>query len=245
MIYYLSYIRDITESNYLGIKIDKSIIEPFLKELKEHLGEEDFEKYTNLQQQRDRDTYHITVVGLMDFNKLTKDLGIDKFTNSLQMILRFPIDDLKMMGLGTARKNENKAYFVVCQSEKLKQIRETYGLPEQDFHITLGFLHKDVFGVRKNEIMKKKSELIKLLREEYLKSENFNFLKKIENWEEDPELDIVPISLNETNFKVKVGEKILGVGLIEEKLRVVFRYKEEDKEVRIPTTELIKILKND
>jgi hypothetical protein len=148
------------------------------------------------------------------------------------------------MGLGTAKKNENQTFFVVCKSDKLDAIRKRYDLPQHDFHITLGFKHKDVFGVRKNEVMEKKSKLIDKLKTEFLKKENFLFLKSIENWNEDTQLDIIPIELNETTFKVKVGDKILGIGLIEDKLRVVYRFDEEKEETRIPTTELIKILKN-
>jgi hypothetical protein len=87
-----------------------------------------------------------------------------------------------MLGVGTAQKNENRAYFVVCRSEKLQAIRKRYNLPEQDFHVTLGFKFKDVFGVRKNEVLKKTSKFVQLLGQEYLKRENFEFLRKIDNW---------------------------------------------------------------
>ena len=138
MEYYLTNLKDISGNNYLGIKIENGWVEPFLNELKEILGE-DFSKYTNLQQQRDHNSYHITVINVMDYNRLTKEMGISNFINSLDLIFKYPIDDLQMLGIGTASRNENRAYFVVCRSEKLKAIRDRYGLPEQDFHITLGF----------------------------------------------------------------------------------------------------------
>lgn len=243
MIHYLTYLKDILGNNYLGIKVNKTNIDPFLKEMESHLGE-DFEEYVDNQQKRDRGSNHLTVINVRDYNKLSKEMGMSNFINSLEDIFKFPIDDLKMMGLGTAKKNENQTFFVVCKSDKLDAIRKRYDLPQHDFHITLGFKHKDVFGVRKNEVMEKKSKLIDKLKTEFLKKENFLFLKSIENWNEDTQLDIIPIELNETTFKVKVGDKILGIGLIEDKLRVVYRFDEEKEETRIPTTELIKILKN-
>jgi hypothetical protein len=243
MIHYLTYLKDVLGNNYLGLKIPKSNIDPFIDEMKSYLGDE-FEEYLDNQQKRDRGSNHLTVINVIDYNKLSKEMGMSNFINSLEDIFKFPIDDLKMMGLGTAKKNENQTFFVVCKSDKLDAIRNRYELPQHDFHITLGFKHKDVFGVRKNEVIKKKSQLIDKLKNEFSKKENFLFLKSIENWNEDNQLDIIPIELNETTFKVKVGDKILGIGLIDDKLRVVYRFDEEKEEVRIPTTELIKILKN-
>lgn len=243
MIHYLTYIKDVIGNNYLGIKVNDDAINPFLNELKSHLGD-DYDEFVSNKQKRDRGSNHITVINVMDYNKLGKKMGMSNFINSLEMIFKYPIDDLKMMGLGTAKKNENQTFFVVCKSEKLDAIRERYNLPPHDFHITLGFKYKDVFGVRKNEVMDKKSDLLKLLSQKYLERENFEFLKKINNWNEDPQQEIIPIKLSETTFKVKVGDKILGISIVEGDLRVVYRYNEEKEEPRIPTTELIKILKN-
>lgn len=242
MTYYITHIKDITGSNYLGIKINQSTIQKFLDELKDHLGDE-YDKYITNQQNRDRGSHHITVINVMDYNKLSKESGISNFVNSLDKVFKFPIDDLKMMGVGTAKRNENTTYFVVCKSEKLDAVRKRYELPDHDFHITLGFSHKDVFGVRKNEVMKKKSDLLKLLSTEYLKRENFQFLRNIENWDEDPNLEIIPIELKENIFKILVGENTIGIGIIDGSLRVVWKQKSEN-ESRIPTTELIKIFKN-
>lgn len=241
MEYYLSYIKDVTGNNYLGIKIEKGLIEPFLSELKDILGSE-YETYTNLQQQRDHGSYHITVINVMDYNKLGKQ-GIDQFINSLESVMKYPIDDLQMLGVGTAQKNENRAYFVVCRSEKLQAIRKRYNLPEQDLHITLGFKWKDCFGVRKNEVLKKNSKFIQLLGQEYLKKENFEFLRKIQGWNENPDLEIIPISISESYLKVKVGEFLMDIGLSEDnKFQIFTRYKDEKNSDRMPTTELLSII---
>jgi hypothetical protein len=243
MVYYINHIKDIIGNNYLGIKVDESIVQPFLEDLKSHLGDK-YEDYINNQKKRDNNQYHVTVINVMDYNKLSKEIGMSKFVSSLDNIFKYPIDDIKMMGVGTAKRNENQTYFIVCKSDKLDAIRKRYELPEHDFHITLGFLHKDVFGVRKNEVIKKKSQLLQLLKVEFLKKENFEFLRKISNWEEEPELEIIPIELKETIFKVKVGDMILGISNIDGEMKVVYRFKENKEEKRIPTTELIKILKN-
>lgn len=241
MTYFLSYIRDITGNNYLGIKIEKALVDPFLNELKDILGSE-YETYTNLQQQRDHGSYHITVINVMDYNKLGKQ-EIDQFINSLESVMKYPIDDLQMLGVGTAQKNENRAYFVVCRSEKLQAIRKRYDLPEQDFHITLAFKFKDVFGVRKNEVLEKKSKFIQLLGVEYLKKENFEFLRKIENWNENPDLEIIPISISESYLKIKVSDYLMDIGLTEDNnFRIFTRYKDEKNSSRMPTTELLSII---
>lgn len=241
MQYFLSYIKDIAGNNYLGIKIEKGLVEPYLVELKDILGSE-YETYTKFQQERDHGSYHITVINVMDYNKLSK-LGMDKFINSLETIMKYPIDDLQMLGIGTAQKNENKAYFVVCRSEKLKAIRERYDLPEQDFHVTLGFKFKDVFGVRKNEVLKRDSKFIQLLGEEYLKSENFEFLRKIDNWDENPDLEITPVSLSDSFLKVKVGDYLMDIGITDDSNFQVFtKYKDEKNLRRMPTSELLSII---
>ena len=242
MIYYLSYLKDAVGNNYIGVKIEKGLIDHFLTELKDILGS-DYETYIKLQQERDHDSYHITVINVMEFNRLSKQ-NVDVFLNSLESIMKYPIDDIQMLGIGTATKTTNRAYFVVCRSEKLAAIRERYSLPEQDFHITLGFKFKDVFGVRKNVVLEKKSKFIQLLGQEYLKKENFEFLKKIENYEENPDLEIIPISLTDTQLKIKVGDNLMDVGLTEEdnKFFIFTRYKEEKESPRMPTTELLSII---
>jgi len=241
MTQYLSYVKDSIGNNYLGIKIDKGIAETFLNELKDILGSE-YETYTKLQQDRDHGSYHITVINVMDYNRLSKQ-NLDGFVNSLESVMKYPIDDIQLLGVGTATKTTNTAYFVVCRSEKLQAIRKRYDLPEQDFHITLGFKFKDVFGVRKNVVLEKKSKFFQLLGAEYLKKENFEFLKKIENYNENPDLEIIPISITDTHLKIKVGDTLMDIGITDDNHFSVFtRYKEEKETHRMPTTELLSII---
>ena len=144
----IEYIKDINGQNYLAIKVELSN-KPFLDRLESELGE-DFLLYTGNQIARDGGKYHITVINVMDYGRLTKSMGMDKFVSALQPILEYEIDDLDMLGVGKAESKGNTSYFVVCESDKLDAVRTRFGLPKQDFHITLGFDKRDVFGVTKD-----------------------------------------------------------------------------------------------
>lgn len=146
----IEYIKDINGQNYLAIKVELSNIQPFLDRLESELGE-DFLLYTGNQIARDGGKYHITVINVMDYGRLVKSLGMDKFLSALESILEYEIDDLDMLGVGKAESKGNTSYFVVCESDKLDAVRTRFGLPKQDFHITLGFDKKDVFGVTKDK----------------------------------------------------------------------------------------------
>ena len=154
MKHYIEHVKDAVGQNYLAIKIDTIETLPFLDELRSILGKEDCDLYTSNQEARDKGEHHITVINVMDYSRLTKAMGLDKFVEALQPILEYEIDDLQMLGVGKAEAKGNTAYFVVCDSDKLQAVRTRFELPKQDFHITLGFDKKDVFGVPKNEIIK-------------------------------------------------------------------------------------------
>jgi hypothetical protein len=153
MVYYVSYVKDRLGNNYLGIDIPYEIVEPYLTRLEEVIGEENYQIFTKNQQTRDSGKHHMTVINVMDYNRLSKDRGFDKFINSLELVFDYEIGDLEMLGIGTATKDTNTAYFIVCKSDKLDAIRTRYSLPKHDFHITLAFNPKDVFGVPKNKVI--------------------------------------------------------------------------------------------
>ena len=247
MIFYLTYLKDSIGNNYLGIKFDHNTVEPFLNKLKEVLSEEDYEVYTDNQQKRDHNDggYHMTVINVMDYNKLSKEMGVSNFINSLEEPLNYEIDDLQLLGLGTASKNENTTYFVVGKSDKLQAIRDRYKLPEHDMHITLGFKWKDVFGVRKNEVMQIKSKFLQLLKQEFYKKENFNFVREISNFEEPKDLEIIPISISDKYLRILCGDMIMDIGYLdqENKLFIFTKYKKSSDVSRLPLTEIYKILK--
>lgn len=244
MTYYNTYLKDILNNNYIGIKIPNEIVQPYLNFLKEEIGEDNYALYTENQQKRDRGDYHITVLNVMEFNKLNKELGMDKFVNSLDAVFKYEIDDLKLKGVGTATKNENRAYFIVCESEKLNAIRTRYELEPRDFHVTLGFQYKDVFGVRKNEVMKKSSKFLQLLAQEYYKRENWNFIKKIENYNLDPNSEVIPLKIEETFIKVKVDGMFMDIAYLDDKFWIVTCYSANEDLPRLSETEIAKKLKN-
>lgn len=246
MTYYLSYVKDTLDNNYLGIKIEIGHVLTYLEKLKSVLSESDYESYTQNQQNRDHGSHHITVVNVQDYNKLSREIGLSNFVENLEDILKYPVDDIKMLGLGTAGKNENRAYFVVCQSDKLDAIRTRFDLPKQDFHITLGFKWKDVFGVRKNEIMNIKSRFLKELKQEFYKKDNFNFIKKISNYDLDEDAQIIPISISDDFIKILCDDMIMDVGFSSDKneLFIFTKYKKSTDVSRLPLTEIYRILEN-
>lgn len=226
MIHYVGYLKDRIGNNYLGIKMPNGEVERFLEELKGFLSEEDFKIFTDNQKKRDNGGYHITVMSVPEFNKLNNDMGMDKFVSSLQSIFKYDIDDLKMMGIGTAEKSTNKTFFVVCRSEKLDAIRDYYGLSEKDFHITIGFKWKDVFGVRKNVVIKKESVFLDVLKQKYVNKQNFDFVKDISNFDLDKNSQIIPVKLSDTSLKVKCNGYYLDISYIDSfnELRITSKY---------------------
>lgn len=246
MTYYITHITDFIGQNYLGIKIPNESLQSYLNELKEVLGEEDYKVFTENQQTRDKGEYHITVINVADYNRVCKEVGIDKFVSSLDAIFKYPIDDLKFMGIGTATRNENRAFFIVCNSDKLEAVRKRYELNDHDFHITLGFSPRDVFGVRKNEVMKKKSKFLQLLAQEFYKKDNFNFVRKIENYNSDTKAEVIPLQITDTTLKVKVDGDFMDVTYMEdgEKFWIATKYSADKDLPRLPEAEIAKILKN-
>ena len=244
MTFYVTYLRDVIGNNYLGLDIPITIIQPYLNELRDILGEDDYVKFTENQIKRDGGHYHITVINVADYNRLSKHMGIDKFVNSLDPILKYPIDDLKLLGVGRAQKNENTAFFIVCDSSKLEAIRNRFELEKHDFHITLGFNWKDVFGIRKNELFKKEGKFIQLLRTEFYKNENWNFIKNISNYDLDPKAEIIPVKLTDTYLKVKCDGFYLDIGYQEEgeSLRIYTNYSIDEDLPRLSETEIARII---
>ena len=153
MTYNLTYLKDTIGNNYVGINIPEDVVQPHLEKLKDILGEEDFEIFTQNQKMRDHGHYHITVINVMDCNRLSKEMGMSNFVKSVELAFEYTVEDLELLGVGTASKNDNTAYFIVCQSDSLDAVRTRFNLTKQDFHITLGFNAKDVFGVPKNVVI--------------------------------------------------------------------------------------------
>jgi hypothetical protein len=245
MIHRLDYLKDIAGNNYIGVNIYVDFVQSYLERLKNIIGDE-YDVYIKNQQNRDHGHYHITVINVMEYNKLSKDLGMDKFINSLEAAFDFDFDDLQFLGIGSAEKAGNKAYFIVVRSEKLQEVRKRYGLPEQDFHVTLGFKWKDVFGVRKNEVLKENEPFFKLLRDLYYKNqETFEFIKEVENFEGDSEKDIEPIEIRDTTATFRNGDNdYFSISLIGDSLRVVAKWQDSQKRPILSNTLISKKFKD-
>ena len=82
MIHYIDYIKDRIGNNYLGIKIPNGVVQPFLDEMKNFLSEDEFETFVDNQRKRDNGAYHLTLMSVMEYNKLTDSMGLDKFVSS-------------------------------------------------------------------------------------------------------------------------------------------------------------------
>lgn len=226
----ITYLKDTIGKNYLGIKISKNEIENFLEELESFLGDS-FDEYVKNQQKRDGDGYHITLINPFEYDALCKEMGIDKFINSLDNILKAEINDIKLMGLGTAQKNENNCYFVVVESELLDEVRKMYNLEEKDFHITLGFKFQDVHGVRKNKLMKLDTGFLNKLKSSYKsEGETFEFIKGIKNFDYDFFKLIEPIEINDTTATFRVGDvDYFTISLIDGKFLITAKWQETEK----------------
>ena len=245
MIHRLEYLKDTVGNNYIGVNIYVDVVNPYLQRLKSIIGDE-YEVYINNQKNRDHGHYHITVMNVMEYNKLSNEIDMDKFINSLESAFDFEFDDLQFLGIGTAEKAGNRAYFIVVRSEKLQEVRKKYSLPEQDFHITLGFKWKDVFGIRKNEILKESEPFLKLLRDLYYKNhETFEFVKEIVNFDGDPEMDIEPIEILDTTATFRNGQNdYFSISLLDNGLRVVAEWQDTEKRPILANTLISKKFKD-
>lgn len=244
MEHFITHLKDRLGNNYLGVKISLKEVNPFLEQLKEFIGEDDFIKFTENQQKRDSASFHITVINVADYNRLMSQMGVDNFVNSLDKVLTLEIDDIRMLGIGTATGGPNRTYFVVCQSDTLQSVRTRFDLPEHDFHITIGFKDKDVFGVRKNQILKKGEKFPQLLRLEFYKNDNWNFIRDIGNFDLDKKAEVVPIQITDTSMKFKCDGHYIVIGFLEEGERfwIVSKWPIDEELPRLPETEIAKII---
>lgn len=244
MTHYIRYLKDSTGGNFLGISIPDEMVEKHLDELKKFIGENDYDVFTKNHQQQYGGKYYISVITKDEYNHLLNELEIDDFVNTLdEKVLKIEIEDIKLLGLGTATYGQNRSFFIVCKSEIIKSIREHFNLEEKDLHITLGFNKVNVYGVRKNEILRKGNKFLKLLSSEFYKSETWNFIKNIENYDFDRDSEIVPIELDDSKLKVKVDGYYLQIIYLEdgEKFWIGSKATIDEKLPRLAQTEIYKI----
>ncbi len=112
---FITYLKDIFNSNYLGINIQKTEINNFLDQLKDLIGDR-YSEYTTNQQNRDNGKFHLVVLNVIEYNELSKKIGLSEFTNTVDKVLKFPITDLKLMGLGKSEKSGNT--WTICRNTR-------------------------------------------------------------------------------------------------------------------------------
>src|SRR5574343_197259 len=244
MTFYITYIKDVIGQNYLGIDIPSFVVDPYLNKLKDIIDNDDvYNEFVRNQQTRDHNHHHITVINPIDYNNLAKKHGMSNFINSIEPIFKYQIDDIKLLGIGTAEKGGNRTYFIVVDSEKVKIIRDKYELPIQDFHITIGFKWKDVFGVKKDKtsLIETKPIFLKLLGNLYYNNnEKWDFVKDLKGFEGNKEAEVIPLELTETQFIFKVDDKCMHVTCIGEdnQLAITCLYDVDKSKQRLSTTEI-------
>lgn len=128
---------------FLAININKEDIYKYLEELKEYLNISTYSIVREKKIKRDGDSFHITILPPHEMEK----------TNIKNIKGQYSFN---LLGLGHIK---NKVFFIVVESKELNSLRLNYKLPKLDFHITLGFLERDIHGVRKNKktLLKKSS----------------------------------------------------------------------------------------
>lgn len=131
-------IQDKKGNDYLALNINDSIAQHFQQFLIQSLPQE----YIKNQQERDKYTFHITLVNVMQYQKLLKEGKLEQL-NTLQN-QKF---DLFNYGIGstTDQKKDSQAWFAVLENGYLDTFRKNLGLDKQHFHITLAFKNTDVF----------------------------------------------------------------------------------------------------
>lgn len=217
MNYYTTYLKNDKGENFLGLRIEDSEIKIWLDQLKELIGESDFEVFSRNQQLRDNSKYYLSIISVDDYHKCIEFWGMDNFINNLdERLFQFEIDDLQFKGLGTNTDGPNRAFYVVCKSDKISAVRSRFELPPLDLHITIGFDKKDISGVRKDQLLKKGPKFLKLLELEYYKNKNWDFIKKIQNYSLDIDIDLEPVDITETSVKFKCGNHYLQVVYLED-----------------------------
>ena len=129
---------------YLAISVEKENLNPYLEKLY-NIEKEQFLYLTKNQRDRDRGEFHITVVGPREYKEI--------FESQSKLIVNGLYNQnvsYCFIGLGFANLDKKRSYFVIVESDELMKIRNVFGLPKKDFHVTLGFNDVDLQGVRKD-----------------------------------------------------------------------------------------------
>jgi len=128
--------------HYLGFSVNNEAVRPSLEALAAMVPVSTFKRITKRRDERDGEGhYHMTVISPSDYRKLRK-AGVE--------VNKSKSFDFTVKGVGTQRNDESQSWFAVVESPEAQEYRRSLGLDPHDFHVTLGFTHKDVHGLRKD-----------------------------------------------------------------------------------------------
>ena len=141
---------------YVGGEISAANVDVYLTQL-EHILGDDFSAFRENQAIRDNYTFHMTLVNPYEFQTLTKAInygdvfsvtlfGLGKVVKTVEEINKKITDNEQ-----TKVNKMQSTYFVVAESNEAQYFRQQLLLKPKDFHVTLGFSPKDIYGVRKNK----------------------------------------------------------------------------------------------
>lgn len=135
-------LKDSKEQSYFGVNIEAEQYATYA----DFMTNKNFHEEIALKLKRDNGFYHVTVFNTAQWGSLNKK-GVSE-----ELLKHIEGRDFSFTvhGIGKAEKDENKSYFVILENEELAQIRKQFNLSPHDFHMTLAFKEKDVFGVSKN-----------------------------------------------------------------------------------------------
>jgi hypothetical protein len=122
---------------YMALEFMPYEIQPYLDFLKKQ--EALFDEMSDKVKQRDGYNYHMTVLNASEYSK---------FKNKIQHY-NYPFD-VEFLGIGETILKDSKIYYIVAHCKDADNYREKYYLSPKDFHVTLAFNHKDIFGVDKS-----------------------------------------------------------------------------------------------
>ena len=247
MIKKIEYLKDVLNNNYIGINFHADIVVSFLEKMKTLLNDE-YDEYVANQQNRDTGHYHCTVISPIELDKIIKkDINNANIINKI--IEDFQIEDFQILGLGSAQKEENKAYFIVCRSAQIQALRQRFEFNEKDLHITIGFKYKDVHNVPKNIILPEIDPFINELYKYYIDyDECFSFIKELDGFDYDLSKDIYCIKITNSYADFRIGNEkgivdYLTVALLNNKLTITCKWQNSDDITYLSNTIILRKLK--
>lgn len=163
------------------------------------------EEYKINQQNRDNNSYHITIIHSQELKNIDYD----------ESDIQINIIDL---GLCRLQKDNNEVYYLFIESNDLNKIRQQFNLEPKNFHITLGYKFNDIHDKDKslNNIVKPNF----IDENEIINIENVNIKNYLKSKHYYPKLLIKELKTNFKSYKENIDI------LIEHKnyLGYIFKY---------------------